>query len=92
MSYIGGVLANITIRGCDEELSRRLKAAGKRRGVSVNRLVLETLSDSFLGPGKKPREYDDLDALAGTWSAEEAGEFDAAVSAFNEVDEGLWAP
>lgn len=83
-------MATLTLRGCDAELEKALKETGARRGVSVNRLILDTLREAFLGGGKKPRRYDDLDALAGTWSVAEAAEFDAALSDFAVIDDELW--
>lgn len=83
-------MATLTVRGCDEALDQALKTASARRGISVNRLILETLRESFLGRGKKPRRYDDLDALAGSWSAAEASAFAEAVAPFEEIDRELW--
>jgi hypothetical protein len=37
-----------------------------------------------------PVEHDDLDRLAGTWSAQEAREFEDATVKFAQVDEDLW--
>ena len=34
--------------------------------------------------------YHDLDFLAGTWSEEDAAEFDNATEGFRRVDEELW--
>ncbi len=34
--------------------------------------------------------YDDLDHLAGTWSARDAAEFEAATAVFEKVDENMW--
>lgn len=39
---------------------------------------------------KRSERYHDLDALAGTWSAEEAEEFQQAVTELNQVDQSLW--
>ncbi len=36
------------------------------------------------------RKFDDLDALAGTWSDEEAEAFERNTAAFAEVDAALW--
>ena len=43
-----------------------------------------------MGQGKKPRHYDDLDKLAGTWSLAEAAKFDAAVKDFEQIESDLW--
>lgn len=83
-------MSTLTLRGCDEELDRALKEASRRQGVSVNRLVLQTLREKLLGAGKKPRRYDDLDALAGTWTNAEAAQFNEAVRNFGKIDDELW--
>jgi hypothetical protein len=36
------------------------------------------------------KKYDDLNTLAGTWSAEEAQAFNRNTAAFAEVDAALW--
>lgn len=51
-------------------------------------------------PAKRPSEerpimiaserFHDLDHLAGTWSAEDLAEFEAAVADFEKIDEELW--
>ncbi len=83
-------MATLTLRGCDDELSRILKETSARRGVSVNRMVLEILRDSLIGHDKKPPRYDDLDHLAGTWSVADAAAFDKATEDFERIDSGDW--
>ena len=83
-------MSTFTLRSCDEELDRALKEASRQRGISVNRLILDTLKEAVLGDGKKPRRYHDLDNLAGTWSAAEAAEFDAKMEDFERIDPELW--
>ncbi len=85
-------MSTLTLRGCDEDLDRKLKEASRRRGVSVNRLILETLREAFLGCGKKSIRYDDLDALSGNWTAAEAARFEAATRHFEKIDPELWKP
>jgi len=83
-------MANLTLRGCNEELARALKSASKRRGFSVNRLILETLEEKLLSKGNTRHRHDDLDHLAGTWSQEEAAAFEQSVAGFEELDSSLW--
>ena len=49
---------------------------------------METLQLQYAAGDKT---FDDLDALAGTWSKPEAAEFAAAVAPFAEIEAGLWA-
>jgi len=39
---------------------------------------------------KRRAVYTDLDHLAGTWSAEDAAEFERNTAAFETVDEAMW--
>ena len=45
-----------------------------------------------MGIEKKKRTAvcDDLDHLAGTWSAQDADEFESATAVFEKVDEDMW--
>jgi len=85
-------MPNLSVRGVDPSTLASLKAIAATEGVSVNTLVLR-LIDRGLGkaPGKPAtRRHDDLDALVGAWSAEQATAFEAATGPFREIDPELW--
>ena len=86
------IVANISLRGIDNETAARLKEEAKRRRVSVNALILDLIKSGVEAGSRmrRRRVYHDLDALAGTWTAEEASEFLKAVADFEEVDQELW--
>lgn len=81
-------MANISLRGLDSPTLSRLKSNARRRGISVNRLIVETLRQRY---SVAARTFDDLGALAGSWSKAEADDFAAATAPFNDIDPGLWA-
>lgn len=86
-------MGQVTLRGVDEKVGKLLKDEARRRGKSVNRTVLELLREAMgqadePGPGR--RAFDDLDHLAGTWTADDAAEFLAAAGEQRVVDDGLW--
>jgi hypothetical protein len=81
-------MPDILVRDVDPIVAENLKLAAKQRGVSVSRLAAETLTERFAG-GALPR-YHDLDALAGTWSAEDLREFEEAIEPLTKIDEQLW--
>ncbi len=85
-------MANISLRGVDEETASRLKAEAKRRRVSVNALILDLIKSGVEAGSRmrRRRVYRDLDALAGTWTAKEASEFLKALADFEQVDRELW--
>jgi hypothetical protein len=82
-------MPDVLLRGLDAATLARLRAEARRRGISVNRLIVETLQRR--GAGSEAVAFDDLDALAGRWSKTEAEAFDAALAPFSEIDASLWA-
>jgi phosphopantetheinyl transferase (holo-ACP synthase) len=84
-------MAGMSIRGLDDRTLARLKRQAEREGSSLNSLVLRllqgTVTDKQSGALQK---FDDLDALAGTWSRKEAQAFERNTVAFSEVDAALW--
>ncbi|MBN1552889.1 antitoxin [bacterium] len=84
-------MKTITIRGIDDELEKAIKETSKKKQESMNQTVVKLLRDS-VGLSKKAvfPKYNDLDELAGTWSAEEETLFFKNIRAFEEVDKGMW--
>ena len=80
-------MANVLLRGLDAATLSRLRAEARRRGVSVNRLIIDTLRREHVGA----QSFHDLDALAGRWSKPEADAFARAVAPFSEIDAALWS-
>jgi hypothetical protein len=80
-------MPNISLRGLDPSTLSRIKSRARRRGVSVNRLIVETLQREYAAA---EQAFDDLDALAGAWSKAEAAGFAAAVAPVAEIDAALW--
>jgi hypothetical protein len=83
----------LTVRGFDKELERRLREVAKSRGVSLNQAALILLREGAgLGPpGRRARLVgDSLDHLIGSWSEQEEREFLAVTRALEAVDTALW--
>ena len=84
-------MTQLTVRDVDRHLSEALKHEAETRGLSVNRLVLLLLRESVgLSPRQRPPMFDDLDHLAGTWSSEEAAEFERHLVVQRRIDGELW--
>ena len=84
-------MATMSIRGLDDKVLARLKSQAEEEGSSVNSLVLRLLQGTGISiqPGAL-KKFDDLNALAGTWSDKEAQAFAHNTAAFAEVDAALW--
>lgn len=84
-------MATMSIRGLDDQALAQLKSQAEQEGSSLNGLVLRLLQGT--GPSVSSgvlKSFSDLDALAGTWSNEEAKAFERNTAAFAEVDAALW--
>ena len=94
MAKKGAIMPNLSVLGLGAAVLAELKGKANREGASVNAGVPHLIDDGLGRHPPKPesRRYDDLDALAGTWSIEEAEEFSAATEAFEQIDEfsGSW--
>jgi plasmid stability protein len=84
-------MGTMTLRGIDERIAGALKERARKEDSSVNTVMLRILKES-LGLEKKKRSvlYDDLDYLAGTWSDQDAAEFERATGVFETVDKDMW--
>jgi len=77
----------LSIRGLDTEQLAQLNSKARCLGISLSWLVLQRLT----GESPQPRRpHGDLDALAGSWSAEEAEAFTTAIAPLEQVDPDLW--
>jgi hypothetical protein len=85
-------MATMSIRGLDEKTLGHLKRRAKREGGSLNGLVVRLLQQDAGTQTKSAalQEFDDLDALAGTWTRRQAQAFERDTAAFSEVDPAVW--
>lgn len=83
---------SITIHDIDDAMANRLVEESERRGMSVERVagLLQQRGVEWERRQAEPPIYHDLDALAGTWSEDEATAFSQATEDFEQVDPGLW--
>ncbi len=86
-------MKQLTVRGFDAELERRLRAKAREKGWSLNQAALDLLrrgagvgqsGASPLGVGTA------LDEFVGTWTADEAAQVMRATEVFEAVDPELW--
>ena len=85
----------MSIRGLDDRSLARLKRQAAQEGGSLNSLVVRLLqgsdgASSGASHGSALQKFDDLNALAGTWSEPETRGFERNTAAFSEVDATLW--
>ena len=83
----------LTIRGFDDDLARRIRQLADQEGISLNRAVLRLLRrGAGLESGKPGTDKvgSSLDHLIGTWTHEEALEMDRALRDLSHIDRAMW--
>ena len=83
----------ITIHGLDGELEEIIRSMAERDGTSLSHAAFELLriGAGLIKPAaQQPTVGPSLDQYIGSWTSDEADEFDAAVQEFETVDETSW--
>ena len=80
----------LTITGIDDDLSASLRRRAMSEGISLNAVALKLLRQGAGladDAGRADTVGSSLDHLMGTWTSEEANEFDSALRDFETIDE-----
>lgn len=80
-------MQQVTIRGLDPAVEKKIRSMAKRRQKSINQVLKETIHTFFQeqqAPASSLRE------LAGGWTRDEAREFERAMEPCNQIDAEMW--
>ena len=82
----------LTIRNLPDSVAAAIRARAQRDRSSLNKAVVALLEEAVArSPESLPGPpYHDLDDFFGRWTAEQADEFDAALSEERQIDEDDW--
>lgn len=81
----------VTLRNLPPSLDRTIRQRAKKKGVSVNKVVISLLQEHLGESEKRPvRRYHDLDELAGSWNKQEAEAFEQALAEQRAIDPEMW--
>jgi hypothetical protein len=80
----------ITLRGLPEPIDTQIRKIAKEEGVSLNKAVIRFLEKAVGRPKKRSLLHHDLDRFAGSWTAEEASRFEAALLEQRRIDPEAW--
>ncbi len=84
-------LRAVTLRNLPPELARIIRRRAQEERTSVNKAVIRLLEEALLEHRKTQRPlYRDLDSLAGSWTEEQAAEFDRDLASQRIIDPELW--
>jgi hypothetical protein len=83
----------ITLRGFEPELERKLRDLARREGISLNRAALKLMrrGAGIVEGGQDPATIGNaLDDHFATWTAEEEREFGEAIASTEIIDDEMW--
>ena len=81
-------MQQITIRGIDPEIERKIRSIARENGKSINQVLKEIIHKEFAQDKNMPGES--LRNLAGSWTTKDAREFENAISSCEQIDEEMW--
>ena len=87
-------MEQLTVRGFGDELGAAVRRLAAREKISLNQAALRLLrrgAGLSEDAGQSGAVGRSLDRLIGSWSIEEAEEFEAALADLESIDEDAWA-
>jgi hypothetical protein len=84
-------MSQITLRGIDPQIERKIRMMAKKSGKSLNRVILDIIyQHAGLGKKGKNTQAHSLRKLAGGWSEDDASEFLESIKSCEQIDEEMW--
>lgn len=84
-------MAQITLRGMEQEVEQEIRRLARERGLSLSRTVLDIVCEyTGLKKGKKRPAAHSLKKLAGGWTEKDAAEFLESIRSCEQIDEEVW--
>lgn len=86
-------MTQLTIRGFDQQLERRLRQLARSEGLSLNKaaLLLMRRGAGLDSPKDRPDVVGHaLDGFIGVWSRAEEDDFLESIQVFEQIDESFW--
>ena len=82
----------LSIRGFDKELVRRIRALARQEGISLNRAAIQILrrGAGLVDPQSAATIGDALDSFIGSWSAADERAVLDSIATVAQVDADLW--
>ena len=83
----------LTIRGFNPELQRRMQALAQEKNISLNKAALYFLHKGadLEQPAQNSQVVgDSLDSFIGSWSAQDEAEFLQSIQDCEQVDDAFW--
>ena len=86
------IMDQLSIRGFDKELVRRIRALARQEGISLNRAAIQIMrrGAGLVDPESAAKIGDALDGFIGSWSAADERAVLESIATVGQVDADLW--
>lgn len=84
-------MKQLTLRGFDQDVERKLQEVAEQRGISLNKAALFLLREGAGLNNPSNKIGKGLDHLAGSWSEDEAEALLESLEVFETIDGSLWS-
>ena len=84
-------MKSFTIHKLEDEVYEKLEELARREQMSINKTAKKLLRKALgVGDSSVAERRKHFEEFFGTWTEEEAAEFEEAVRVFDEIDEESW--
>lgn len=84
-------LRPLTLRNLPPDVARAVRERALADGISLNKAVIRILEEALgVARPKRPRTYEDLDELIGSWTDREAREMERFLEEERKVEPEMW--
>jgi hypothetical protein len=84
-------MAQITLRGIDDEVEKKIRRMAREKGISLNKVVLDMIRQhAGLKKKRLKRPGESLRKMAGGWSKKQAADFMDSIRSCEQIDEAMW--
>jgi hypothetical protein len=80
----------ITLRNIPPSVEKAIRAKARQKKISVNRAVIELLEERVGIAERKRVLHHDLDRFVGSWTRDEARQFDRLLQDMRQIDPEIW--
>ena len=87
------MMKQLSLRGLDSELEKRIRETARKEGISLNKATIHLVRRGAGLHRENPSAGvvgDSLDHLIGKWSAEESAKFLKSIEPLEQIDRSFW--
>jgi hypothetical protein len=81
----------ITLRGIDDEVEKKIRRMAREKGTSVNKVLLDLIHQQAGAKHRRGKPIgESIRKLAGTWTKKQAANFMESIKSCEQIDETMW--